>query len=219
MSEPETPWSQYDQAYKRLHDRLQELLSQLSTVKDAVKYLPVRLTNGSTFYEAGGSLAQNQVRNAADNDWINEPFARTITSDQLPAQLSANGNLKASVQESLPTGSNEIGKVQLTDVSKTCSPWSATATSSGDNTVKTPSAGKKLRIKLLDVWNNGVSDATVHLKFSAAGTARFKKVLASKTGFAINLVGCNWEGAVNEALIISLGSAGTVDVTVMGDEI
>ena len=208
-----------DQAYKRLHDGLQELLSQLSTVKDAVKYLPVRLTNGSTFYDAEGSLAQNQIRNTADTDWTNEPFARTVTSEQLPTQLSTNGNLKTSIQEALPSGSNEIGKIQLTDVSKTCSPWSVTATGNGDNTVKTPAAGKKLRIKLLDVWNNGVSDATVYLKFSAAGTARFKKILASKTGFALNLVGCNWEGAVNEAVIINLGSAGTIDVTIMGEEI
>jgi len=35
MSEPEAPWSQYDQAFKRLHDKLLEILAQLSSIEDA----------------------------------------------------------------------------------------------------------------------------------------------------------------------------------------
>lgn len=97
-------------------------------------------------------------------------------------------------------------------------PWSCTASASGDNVVKTPTSGKKLRIKFLDVWNNGAADITVYLRFGT-GTARFKKTLAPKTGFIMNLKGCNWEGGVNEALNINLSGAGTVDVTVLGQEI
>ena len=97
-------------------------------------------------------------------------------------------------------------------------PWSITATASGDNAVKTPESGKKLRVKLVDVWNNGSADITVYLRF-ATGTARFKKLLAAKTGFIMNLVGCNWEGAVDEALNVNLSATGTVDITVLGDEV
>lgn len=97
------------------------------------------------------------------------------------------------------------------------SPWSITATASGDNVVKTPGSGQKLRIKLVDVWNNGSADITVYLRF-ASGTARFKKTLAAKTGFIVNLLGANWEGGADEALKVNLSATGAVDVTVLGEE-
>ena len=157
MAEPDVPWSQYDQAYKQIHERLTEILAQLSTMCDESKYLPVRLSNGSVFYDA--------------------------------------------------------------EVGKSADAWSITATSSGNNTIKTPSTGKKLRVKFIDIWNNGSADETVYLRFGSAGAGRFKKTLATKTGFALNLVGCNWEGAADEPLIVNLSAAGTVDVTVMGEEV
>ncbi|MEM2119126.1 MAG: hypothetical protein QW840_03265 [Candidatus Bathyarchaeia archaeon] len=135
MSLPEAPWTQYDQAYKRLHEKLSEILAQIS-----------KLT-------------------------------------------------------------------------QTATPWTVTAVAGGDTVIKEPSSGKKLRVKLVDVWNNGSAEVTVSLKFAAGGTARFRKTLAAKTGFVMNLVGCSWEGNVGDALIISLSSAGTVDVTVMGEEL
>jgi len=101
----EPPWSQYDQSYRRIHDRLAEILAQLSTVKDPTKYLPVRLSDGSAFYNAGGGggsgLVQNQVRNESDTDWINEPFTRKTQTDQLPPALTTSGNLKVAVVEDL----------------------------------------------------------------------------------------------------------------------
>lgn len=36
------------------YNKLVEILSQLTTVRDSTKYLPVRLTDGSAFYNAGG---------------------------------------------------------------------------------------------------------------------------------------------------------------------
>ncbi|MFQ5999918.1 MAG: hypothetical protein ACE5J6_03990 [Candidatus Bathyarchaeia archaeon] len=75
-------WGNYAEAYQAIHDKLGEVLNQLSIVKDATKYLPVRLTDGTSFYiaggGAGGGLVQVQIRNAADTDWINEPYARDI---------------------------------------------------------------------------------------------------------------------------------------------
>jgi len=103
MAEP--PWSQYDQSYRRIHDRLAEILAQLSTAKDPTKYLPVRLSDGSAFYNvgggSGGGLVQNQVRNQSDTDWINEPFMRKTQTDQLPMNLTTSGNLKVAVVEDL----------------------------------------------------------------------------------------------------------------------
>lgn len=119
MAEPEIPWSQYDQAYRRIHERLLEILAQLSTVKDPTKYLPVRLSDGSAFYNAGGGagggLVQNQIRNQSDSDWINEPFTREIQTDQLPSALTASGNLKVAVMEDLQV---DVKTLPLTDISK-----------------------------------------------------------------------------------------------------
>ncbi|MEM2129297.1 MAG: hypothetical protein QXZ70_01730 [Candidatus Bathyarchaeia archaeon] len=72
------PWGQYAEAYKALHDKLVDILAQLSTVKDPSKYLPVRLTDGSAFYIASGGagsggLSQLQIRNS-DNVWTDIGF-------------------------------------------------------------------------------------------------------------------------------------------------
>lgn len=108
--------------------------------------------------------------------------------------------------------------ISVTDITKVGEPWSATATASGNTTVKDPAlAEKKVRVKLIDVWNSGTADITVFLRFTAAGTARFKKLLAAKTGFIVNLVGSNWEGGAAEILFINLSAAGTVEFTVMGE--
>jgi len=67
----EVPWGQYARAYQAIHEKMVEVLAQLSTVKDPARYLPVRLTDGSAFYDAGGGaggLSQVQVRDAA-NVW------------------------------------------------------------------------------------------------------------------------------------------------------
>lgn len=322
MSEAEVPWNRYDQAYRHIHEKLAEILEQLSNVKEPSKYLPVRLSDGSAFYTtevgAGSGSSQIQVRNPSgiwtnvgyDTEDLSVPVhvenavevtdnadrlvgriygsqgqqlkqrtnshelviqlahagaeidprqTRTLTAidtvtvdnqilrdsdehgqvdvltcanppsldvalstrlrkEDLNLDVDKDMQVDVKTLPSLPPGVNEIGKVQVTDVAKTSTPWSTTATSTGDNAIKTPSSGKKLRIKLLDVWNNGSADITVYLRF-ATGTARFKKLLAAKTGFIMNFIGCNWEGAVDEILNINLSAAGTVDVTVLGDEV
>jgi hypothetical protein len=146
----------------------------------------------------------------------NFPSEYPLPSNQITALQSVNIQ---NFPSTYPLPSSQIADLKtINDINKTATPWSITATTSGDNTIKTPATGKKLRVKLIDVWNNGTADITVYLKFGT-GTARFKKTLASKTGFIINLLGANWEGATDEPLIINLSANGTVDVTVLGDEI
>jgi hypothetical protein len=89
----------------------------------------------------------------------------------------------------------------------------------GPNVIWTPAAGKKVKVKLIDVWNSGTSDITIDLRFTSTGTGYFKKTISPKSGFIANLVGSNWEGNRNEALYIFLDTSGIVDVTVLGEEV
>lgn len=176
------------------------------------------LTQNQT--EDGAVLIEDKVYRAKAIENIsalNEVLVLAYIDDVL---LIANTRTNiANFPSEYPLPSSQIADLKtINDINKTASPWSITATTSGDNTIKTPATGKKLRVKLIDVWNNGTADITVYLKFGT-GTARFKKTLASKTGFIINLLGANWEGATDEPLIINLSANGTVDVTVLGDEI
>jgi hypothetical protein len=150
------------------------------------------------------------------NPWIvsgSVTVSGTVTvSGNVTVIQSDETKLKATVTQAAKDRS-------ISSVDAVSTPTSITATALGDTTIDTPASGKKFRVKLIDVWNNGSADITVYLKFAAGGTARFKKLLAAKTGFVVNLVGCNWEGTADQALIINLSAAGTVDVTVFRDSI
>jgi hypothetical protein len=165
------------------------------TVKSITDALPA----GSN---AIGKLAANSGVDIGDVDVKTMPDVTQATA----------ANLKATVTQ------YEKDRT-ISDITKTATIVSVQATASGNTTIQTPAGGKKIRVKLIDVWNNGTAAITVYLRFAAAGTAQFKKTLNSYTGFIINLIGTNWEGAADEALIINLSAAGTVDVTVMRDEV
>jgi len=101
----------------------------------------------------------------------------------------------------------------------TATPTRIQATSSGNTTVWDPAAGKALRVKFIMVFNSGSSAITVYLKDGTGGTARFQATLAANTGYALNLLGCNWELSTDGILTINLSDTGTVDVTILGEEV
>jgi hypothetical protein len=149
--------------------------------------------------------------------------ARTVTGT-VTAEQSTAASLKGTVYQSdetqlKATVTQSAKDRTISDVTKTATIVSVQATASGNTIIQTPAGGKAIKVKLIDVWNSGAADITVYLRFAAAGTARFKKLLAAKTGFIINLIGTNWEGAADEVLYINLSDAGTVEVTVMKDEV
>lgn len=144
-------WGWYAEAYKAIHDKIAELLAKLDAPSDPqtaqlldnlgnvlfdnpAKYLPVRLTDGTSFYAAGGGagggLVHCQIRNEADNAWINEPFIRKIISDQLPSALTALGNLKVSVEEG-----GAGGGVAQTQVRDSANVWKDVGYYTGNETI------------------------------------------------------------------------------------
>jgi hypothetical protein len=152
----------------------------------------------------------NAIGKLAANDGVNIGHVDVVTMPDVTQAMAAN--LKATVTQA------EKDRT-ISDITKTTTIVSIQATAANNTIIQTPAAGKKIRVKLVDVWNNGAAAITVYLRFAAAGTARFKKTLNSYTGFIINLIGTNWEGAADEVLYINLSAIGTVDVTVMKDEV
>lgn len=138
---------------------------------------------------------------------------RALTNtDVVSAEQSDETKLKATVTQASSTRT-------VDDVTKTVSTARGEATSSGNTEIITVSAGKKLRIKWIDIWNNGTASITVYLRLTSTGNSHFKKKLTEECGFLINLVGGNWEGGTDEDLFINLSAAGTISYTIGYEEV
>jgi hypothetical protein len=98
-------------------------------------------------------------------------------------------------------------------------PASVRATKAGNTLIKSPSTGKRLRIKFIYVFNSGAVSRTVFLRFTEKGDAHFQGNIAPQTGYTLNLTGCNWIGGKGEPFYINLDYDGTIDVTVMYSEV
>jgi hypothetical protein len=88
----------------------------------------------------------------------------------------------------------------------------------GDNTVKTPAAGKRLRVHWvgLSTSQDNTAETLATVKFGPAGTARYLWNMGNPGGFS------HWEtleGAVNEALVVGLSVAQPVQVNVTYEEV
>jgi len=139
-------WGNYAEAYKAIHDKLDEILTKLDypadpAVQDIIDRadrllgrvygsqsqqlkqrastheLMVQLVHQGVEYQAGGGggsgLVQCQIRNEADDAWINEPYARDI-SDRATRDL---GKVDiAGFDAPLPSGTNNIGDVDVVSI-------------------------------------------------------------------------------------------------------
>jgi len=92
------------------------------------------------------------------------------------------------------------------------------ATAAGNTTVHTTTSGKSFKVKFIMLFNSGAGSVTVYLRDGASGAAKFQATLTANTGITINLLGCNWQLTQGNNLVVNLSVAGTVDVTVLGEE-
>jgi len=81
--------------------------------------------------------------------------------------------------------------------------------------IHTPASGKKIRLKAF-VWSSN-ADIVTALRFGTSGDLLF--TIQAKGVVGMNLIGCNIEGAVNEALYGYLSGTGVVKGTVLIEEI
>lgn len=155
----------------------------------------------------------HSVRITEGTTFIDPRSIRALTSSDIVTVVqSIPSNLQATVTQA---AKDRI----VTDITKVAMPRSMTATLAGTTLVWDTAATTRLRVKFIMVFNSGTSPVTVDLRFTTTGEARFKANLAPNSGYTINLVGCNWEGGVGEDLFVNLSAAGTVDITVIGEEV
>lgn len=146
----------------------------------------------------------------SDGKLIISPLSSATSSIEVVQDTAAD--LKATVTQA------EKDR-EISDVTKTASVATSEATSSGNTEIITVTAGKKLRIKTIDIWNNGSAAITVALRLTSTGTLTYKKKIAKESGWILNLIGANWEGGTDEDLFINLSADGTVSYTISYEEI
>jgi hypothetical protein len=99
-------------------------------------------------------------------------------------------------------GDPVTGTVTVEDITKTVSPLSGATTAEGNTILRTPASGKAVRLKDIFIWNCSAADRWVGLRFGWVGALHFPALLASKTGFAKNIIGGNIQGVTGETLYL-----------------
>jgi hypothetical protein len=103
--------------------------------------------------------------------------------------------------------------ITIADITKTAQAKKIDLTATG--IIHTPATGKKIRLKAF-AWSSN-ADIVTALQFGTTGDLLF--AIQQKGIIGMNLIGCNVEGAVNEALYGYLSGTGTMKGTVLIEEV
>jgi hypothetical protein len=111
------------------------------------------------------------------------------------------------------------GRVQSDAVNVT----TVTASSGGNTTIETPTSGKSIRVYYIELNADGgnAADVTASLRFTASGSLVYTTCLVPGAIYARNIsAGRKYiQGATDEALILNLSTAQTVNATVEWEEV
>jgi hypothetical protein len=187
---------------------------------------------------AGTEIDPRQIRALTSSDVVDvsDRSARDLGHldiDNFPSEYplpsTQVSDLKnVTVVSALPAGNNNIGDIDvvsmpnvvqaekdrtITDISKVVTQKIINLTATG--VIHTPASGKKIRLKAF-AWSSS-ADIVTALRFGTGGDLLF--AIQAKGVIGMNLVGCNIEGAVNEALYGYLSGSGTMRGTVLLEEI
>ena len=94
-------------------------------------------------------------------------------------------------------------------------PFSLTFAAAGDQAAWTPAAGKAVRIHLISFDSS--ADVEVGWRFGTTETSQVCRT--TKGPYVANMVGCNSQGAADQALNIRAEGAVTVKGYVLGEEV
>lgn len=184
-----------------------------------------RLTDGSAFIDPR-DVSDRAARLLGVVYGSLDKLQQRTTTKELLVQIQHQGVEKDPTQIRALTSSDIITVVQDTAASllatvtqaakdRTISSLDATATpyqisntfaGSGNYTVRTPASEKKIRLKFISLELS--ADVDLGYRFGAAGTIFYLRTTAGP--YVSNLIGCNSEGAADEALILYASGACTV---------
>jgi hypothetical protein len=193
-----------------------------------------RLTDGSAFIDPRdvsdrasrllgivyGNLAQLQQRASTyellvqlrhQGVEIDPRNIRALTSDDIITVVqNTPSNLQATV-----TQAEKDRTISSVDAVGTPIQIDNTWSAAGDYTVHIPASGKKIRLKFISLELS--ADVDLGYKFGSAGTLYYLRT--TKGPYVSNLIGCNVEGAADEALILNASGACTVKGYVILEEL
>jgi hypothetical protein len=132
------------------------------------------------------------------------------------SKLEAVRALLDSLENALVSVGTDKLRISLVDsLAVSRKPFNLTFTAAGDQAAWTPASGKKVRLHFISFESN--ADVQVGWRFGTTETAQACRV--TKGIYAVNLIGCNQEGAVDQALNIRAEGAVTVKGYMLGQEI
>jgi len=198
---------------------LSSATSSIKVLQDTPGDLKATVTQAEKDRTVTGTVTVEQATAANLKATVTQAEKDRTVTGTVTAQQATAANLKAEVSQ--PTAASLKATVtqaekdrEISDITKTASVATGEATSSGNTEIITVAAGKKLRIKGITIWNNGTASLVVALRFTSTGTLTYKHKIAAESGWIKNLIGCNWEGAVDADLFINLSDTGTVSYTI-----
>ena len=139
------------------------------------------------------------------------------------ARRDANGrSCNLIVDATLGTLKNWDGKVYVNTNKGVVSAVTVTANTSGVTAIKTPTAGKALRVYLIVLSAGAGNTANVDAGLKWGSGTEFNKVsLAPGINVPVNLGAADIyiQGAINEAINVNLSAAQTVIATIYSEEV
>ena len=205
---------------KTLYDVLTGLIGSSSkTLTDVVSALAsVPVTNANL--DATISSLKTLLTDASQKTKVVDGSGNVIgaTSNALDVNIKS-GNISGFALE---TGGNLAAvKLDCDNLNgKNIPVLGVTATASGDTILRTPTTGKKTRVRYISFNNAGAVDITVYFKSATTGNV-YQQLLRPGSIFA-TAIGLNnnyHELAVNEICYVNLSATGTVYCTIRYEEV
>ncbi|MFQ6043257.1 MAG: hypothetical protein ACE5PV_20590 [Candidatus Poribacteria bacterium] len=199
-------WGNYAEAYKAIHDKLDEILTKLDYPTDPAIQDVIDRANrllGRVYGSKGQPLAQESV----------SPYPLLTSTYGSKGQIIQQRASTYDLLVQLRHQGTEIDPRKITDVTKIVTQKKIDLTATG--VIHAPASGKKIRLKGF-AWSSN-ADIITALRFGTTGDLLFP--IQAKGVIGMNLVGCNVEGAVDEALYGYLSGSGTMKGTVLIEEI
>lgn len=195
----------------------------IDEVNDAVRVNVVTGGSSGTEYADGAARGTATGTLVLGDDGTNIQSVKVDTSGVLAVQdngssLTVDGSVGVTNFPSTYPVTDNSGSLTVDIPDVTTLAKAVTASASGDTTVHTPTASNRVKLGYICLSADGANsaDVTVLVKFTAGGTTLYKLSLKAGAIWARNIgAGQRYlDGGVNNALIVNLSTAQTVNVSI-----